>query len=137
MIAACVACAPRGNRFEQDCSQCHDPNKRKEWGCDEPTAEPFAFIDPCPFCDGGSADCVHCKGGGRIPMHRCPNVLATRREFDAITAAALVEHGVLPDEGGWQDQPNTFVRAYPLLMQEIQHWRAVHQRLAQQKATRK
>lgn len=65
-----------------------------------------------------------------MPVHRCPNKLVTRRELEAVTAAAMVEQGVLPDEGGWQDQPATFTAAWPLLMEEINHWREARRKQA-------
>lgn len=65
-----------------------------------------------------------------MPIFRCPQKLATRRERDCVQAAAMVEHGILPDEGGWQDQTATFVAAYPICAHEIQHWRRVAQELA-------
>lgn len=115
--------APRGCAFEQDCTLCEDPDNRSKWGCDEPTAEPLFWIEPCPMCAGNRSDCEHCKGSNRVPMHRCPNVLATARERDLVAAALQVENGLLPDPGGWQDQAATFVQAYPLLAQEIAQWR--------------
>ena len=71
-----------------------------------------------------------------MPVLRCPRRTVTDRERDAIVAASLVERGVLPDQGGWQDQPATFVQAYPLAMLEIEHWRGVA-REAAMKATNK
>lgn len=57
----------------------------------------------------------------------------TRRELETITAAALVEHGILPDEGGWQEQAATFTAAWPLAMQEINHWRDARRKAAASK----
>lgn len=51
-----------------------------------------------------------------------------------VTAASLVEFGVLPETGGWQDQAATFTQAFPLVMQEIEHWRGVHRRIAMQQS---
>lgn len=58
-------------------------------------------------------------------MHRCPHALVDRRDVEVIQACAMVEHGVLPDGGGWQEQPFTFTQVYPLVMREISHWRQV------------
>jgi hypothetical protein len=117
------------------CTTCrHDQAKRREWGCDAATPEPIAWIDPCPFCGGRDDACTHCEGTNRVGVHRCPNALVSQRELHAITAAALVENGVMPDVGGWQDQAATFTQAWPLIMQEIEHWRGVHRRMAQQQA---
>lgn len=132
-----VACAPRGSGFAQDCTQCHDPDKRKEWGCDEPAAEPVAYIEPCPFCAGLRPDCAHCEGTDRIPIRKCPNKLVGRREIDMVMACAMTEQGILPDPGGWEDQAATFTSAWPLVMREIHHWRGIAQHLAMQKARKK
>lgn len=71
-------------------------------------------------------------------MHRCPNVLATKQEFDAINAALLVEQqGVLPGPGGWLDQSATFVAAYPSILREIGHWRSVHQEVERKRHDRR
>lgn len=56
---------------------------------------------------------------------RCPMSLVTDRELGAVSAALLVERGVLPDEGAWNQQAYSFVRAFPLLCREIAHWRQV------------
>lgn len=42
-----------------------------------------------------------------------------------IGAVALVEQGILPDPGGWMDQAAVFTQAYPIVANEIAHWRAV------------
>lgn len=36
-----------------------------------------------------------------------------------MSAAALVESGILPDAGAWQDQPATFVQAFPILSRAL------------------
>ena len=128
--------APGGQRFEQDCTLCHDPENRTKWGCDAPAAEPITSISPCPFCRGGQASCVHCGGTDEVPIFRCPNKLVTNREIDVIAAAAMVERGVLPDPGGWNDQASTFVQAFPFLTREFAHWQRVHQEQAAKKANR-
>lgn len=89
------------------------------------------------FCAGSRPDCAHCRGEDRIPIHRCPRALATKRELDCVTACGLVEHGILPDPGGWQDQAATFTAAYPIVMSEIWHWRRERQRLEMEKANRR
>ena len=61
----------------------------------------------------------------------------TRRSFDALNAAMLVDKGVLPEPGGWQDQPATFVAAYPYIAREIAHWTDVHRKVAIDEARRK
>ncbi len=136
-MAAAVNLAPRGCGFEQDCTRCDDPELRKQWGCDAPAEQPVTWLEPCPFCSGGSASCKHCTGTNRVPIFRCPHALATARERDVLMAASLVEQGMLPDPGGWQDQAATFVEAFPLATNEIAHWREVRRELAQRQAESK
>lgn len=118
-----VCCAPGGKRWDADCRECHDPEKRKQWGCDAETDDPVVELSPCPFCEGVDTECDHCAGTNYVPIRRCPNRLVTARERGAVMAAAQVELGILPDAGGWLDQAHTFVQAYPLLAQEIERWR--------------
>lgn len=129
-----VALAPPGCGFEQNCELCHDPERRKQWGCDAPAAEPVFWIEPCHVCGGRQADCSQCQGQNRVPMFRCPNVLATDREIDCLVAASQVEHGVLPDPGGWQDQAATFVAAYAIARREIGYWQDKHREIAMKKS---
>jgi hypothetical protein len=133
-VACGVACAPQGSGFEQDCSQCHDPETRKRWGCDEPAAEPVTTLRPCPFCAGERETCAHCGGTNEVPIYRCPNRIATRRELDCVAACVLTERGILPDRGGWQDQAATFTQAWPIVMREVDHWRQVAQKQAMRQA---
>lgn len=129
-----LACTEPGQVFEQTCTRCvHSPELRQQWGCDEPVAEATQWLKPCPFCSGSDDSCEHCKGSNEIPILRCPRKTVTQQHMDTITAAALVEQGVLPDRGGWQDQPATFVRAYPTVAREISHWRAWHREQAAKK----
>lgn len=82
------------------------------------------------MCAGTRPECVHCGGANRLPILRCPNKIVTQTETDLIIGAMLVEHGVMPDQGGWQDQPATWTQAYQVAVREIAHWRAEHQRVA-------
>lgn len=125
ILAAVVACAPGGPRWEQSCDECHDPCKRERWGCDAETAEPAVLVSPCPYCEGRRPECSLCRGTNAVALHRCPGALVSSREIDAIRAVFAVEHGVLPDAGGWMDQAATFVDSYPLIARLIAHWREV------------
>lgn len=128
--------APRGCGFEQDCSQCGDLETRKRWGCDGPAAEPVASI-ACPFCEGRDEACTECRGTNSIDIYRCPNQIADERCRTAVAAAIMVEHGVLPESGGWQDQAAKFVQAYPLLVREIAQWNEARIELERKQAERK
>jgi hypothetical protein len=63
-------------------------------------------------------------------------VLATKCLQDFVADVARIESGVLPDPGGWHDQPATFVAACPLAQQEISDWREKHAELARQRANK-
>lgn len=120
------------------CVRCKvDPEARKQWGCDGPVDHVVTTIRPCPFCRGGLPTCSACQGDDAIPIRRCPNALVTMRELEAVHAASQVEFGILPDQGGMQDQSATFVAALPLLQFELAHWARENERLAAEAAQRK
>lgn len=54
-----------------------------------------------------------------------------------MTACFQTEQGIMPDPGGWQDQAATFVAAWPVVMEEIRHWRHVTREQAIAEAERK
>lgn len=113
--------------FPQQCGKlCTDPDQRLAWGCDGPTASELHVVElACFVCHGKDEDCAECAGSGRIQIHECPWRLIQPEHEEAITAAVQMERGILPAEGGWQDQSATFVAAYPLLLNEVAHWRNV------------
>lgn len=49
----------------------------------------------------------------------------------------MVEQGILPDSGGWQDQATLFVQAYPLIANEVNKTRAAIQERATKRAKSK
>lgn len=131
---AAAAFLSGGRPYEQDCARCHDPELRKEWGCDEESAEAWVTITPCPFCHGDDERCAECDGSNAIPIRRCPNTLVEDVHGDILTAAALVEHGILPDPGAWQDQAATFCQVYGVALREINFYRALAQERANKQA---
>ena len=133
-MAVAVAFQSNGSGLEQDCRQCvTSESLRKQWGCDSPTAEPMFWINPCPWCNGGTDHCTHCEGDGRIGIHRCPNTMATKKHVELVGAIMMVEQGILPDPGGWQDQATLFVQAYPLIANEVNKTRSAIQDRASKK----
>lgn len=83
-------------------------------------------MHPCPFCHGDDDGCTHCHGDSRgVPIHRCPRAVVTTTHIDIVNAAVLAQQGVLQDEGAWLDQSATFTAVFPLLCNEINHWRNV------------
>lgn len=137
MLAVAVAMAPPGQGFEPTCTQCHDPEKRKRWGCDAPAPEPIGHLAPCVFCDGSTDECQHCGGENRIPLWRCPNSCLDQAHFDVVSGVAMVERGILPDPGGWQDQAAAFVGAFGLVTREIEAWREILRQKAAREAQRR
>ena len=134
-MAAAITCAPPGAGPVQSCRDCEGNQAlRAEWGCDAPAAEPWNYVQPCPFCAGERRDCQACEGSNQWPLRDCPNRVVTRAELDLIGAAAMVEKGVLPDAGGWQAQAATFVEAFPFAAREISQWREVAMKRAQKDA---
>lgn len=69
-----------------------------------------------------------------MPLHRCPRVTTPREALDVVQAALLVEAGVLPMAGGWNDQAATFTGAWRIVVREIQHWREVAREAAMREA---
>jgi len=108
---------------------------RGPWGCDGPTASPeFAVTIRCFVCDGRDPGCPDCRGTGDIEIRDCPWKRVEDQHLDACDAMVRMESGILPGPGGFSDQSATFVEAYPLLRAELDHWREVQQRRAEQKA---
>lgn len=123
MLAAAIVCSAKGEGPVQSCRVCRTSRRlRAEWGCDGPSAEPWGYLG-CPFCAGDSPECTACAGTGQIPQSECPHRVVTERELGLIAAFAMVENGVLPDPGGWNDQAATFVSAYPFGAREIHSYR--------------
>lgn len=48
-------------------------------------------------------------------MHRCPFALTTPEHWAIVRAVDLLDCGVLPDSGGWAEQPATAVEAIALV----------------------
>jgi len=54
-----------------------------------------------------------------------------------VQSVAMVEQGILPDDGGWHDQAATWVQAHPILARELAHWREVRMEQDRKEAERK
>lgn len=124
MIAAGVLWTPGG--LPQSCQQCrhpeHGPERRKQWGCDEPT-EWEQLVADCVVCSGKSETCSHCNGEGKVRYYRCPNTLLKRDAADVCRAALMFEQGVLPVGGGWAEQSAPFIDALSIARSELAHYR--------------
>ncbi len=110
-----------GHAWRQSCRVCRDHSNpdsarlRREWGCDEPTPEPQFELE-CPDCEGLHATCSTCSGSGVLSMHRCPLSVATAEHWAIIRAVDMLQHGVLPDAGGWAEQAGTCIDAMVLVL---------------------
>lgn len=56
--------------------------------------------------------------------------------MEVCRAAELLEHGVLPDPGGWQDQSAVGCDAIELAFGELCRWRRVAEKEAVEQARR-
>lgn len=121
-----------------DCGKCRGPASavlRPLWGCDGPAChagEPVDVFDvTCSWClnvPEKRAQCLECKGTGAINHNRCPMALLRENEDgDAVqmwmrTYALFDQRGVLPDDGGWEDQSALFVRFVHIVDHERSQW---------------
>lgn len=108
------------DEWEQDCRVCKRPDKadlRKRWGCDE-ECEPRRLS--CVLCPADDPDpaCQVCAGTGEWALNRCPNAYAGDEARRVVTAAGMIEIGVLPASGGWDEQTALFHQAAGLALRE-------------------
>ncbi len=114
MLAALL----RRGRLEQNCRTCRtSPEARERWGCDRPL-ERSAATDSveCPRCDAVPSrmgGCSRCRGEGRIPILRCPNVVLGSDPGFALFLDCydLLQQGILPAPGGAFAQAHQFLEA--------------------------
>lgn len=143
MIAAAVRWSPDG--IQQDCKQCQPPPNeseeeraerlalRREWGCDGPAEHPWGAIE-CLECPAGRPrpSCPECKGSGRIELRTCPWQELEPIHLEVVAQAELIEHGLLPAPGTWNDQTATFVDAARLALSERARYMEVAESRRQQ-----
>jgi hypothetical protein len=100
------------------CRTCTSPDAedlRRTWGCDSQAPEALFEVD-CPRCYGSHAECELCGGSGSVPVHRCPWATRTRVIGRVLDYSSLLECGVLPVGGGWEDQSATFADALSIVL---------------------
>jgi hypothetical protein len=106
--------------LEPTCRLCRRPENRdlrERWGCDGP-AEAWGRI-PCPSCgDEADEDCATCGGAGHLELTRCPWSMIGPRERYACEVAVLLEGGLLPFGGGWDELPASLVQAVRIVARE-------------------
>lgn len=78
-----------------DCQKC-STNKRKSYGCENETKEPFLLID----------------GEG---IRRCPRKLITKQSAEYIKFYGYYEKGYLPNAGGILEQPAKLMDAITVI----------------------
>lgn len=112
-----------GGGLEVNCRTC--PPGRRVWrGCEVPSERPILRIT-CPHCLG--AGCEECRQG-RFEVFRCPGRTVPRIAWELCRDLGLLESGILPGEGGWLDQPQTWVDALDLLASERAAYREEERR---------
>lgn len=115
MAAAALAWGPRP---PQTCARCRtSPELRKEWGCDEPAAR-STWTLTCWRCGGEDEKCEVCAGRREVDQFRCPQSMAGPHERAVCASADLLEVGILPVAGGWEDQAATFCDAVRIALHE-------------------
>lgn len=74
----------------------------------------------CPLCPDGDPDpaCEVCAGAGSWTLRRCPYVFTSHEDRKVVACANLVDLGILPAPGGWQDQTAWFQQAASLAIGE-------------------
>lgn len=104
------------------CTTCEaEPNAgwRKTWGCTEDAPSPTYSLE-CPRCRTGIPDCELCAGDGWVHYHRCPVRRITPEVSELMELWAFYHsHGLLPVEGGLDDQTGVFLSAMLFLDAEV------------------
>lgn len=74
----------------------------------------------CPLCPDRDPDpeCGVCAGSGQWTLRRCPYVYTNGGDRKVVSCASMVELGVLPAPGGWQDQTAWFQQAASLVLHD-------------------
>ena len=91
---------------------------QKLWGCfGHEGTRPWEM--PCPSCIGFvDPNCPNCGGNQWIESHICINSVIGdgSHELDAWfdTYHIFRTHNILPESGGWNDQPQTFKQIYDI-----------------------
>jgi len=128
-------------KVPQTCRTCTRPESaelRRWQGCDGPAPAALFSVD-CPRCAGTRHDCDLCAGAGEVPVDRCPWATMSEQVARVCEYASLIEHGVLPVEGGLEDQSDTFVTALRLVLStrgKVEKERAERQAQPQEAAGR-
>lgn len=121
MIAAAALLDCRGGGICGD--ECPNRNKIDPTGCTGPPTGPS--VVSCLICAGHDGECPECHGLNRVEIAGCPRLRITKDHEAAVHAALQMEAGILPVAGAWLDQSATFVDAFPVLRNEVAHWRNV------------
>jgi len=91
---------------------------KQEWGCKQPTQLPIASLI-CIRCKGEG--CERCNQRGEEDVYDCPVKLIrqTSRVFSVLTAYRwLKSHNLLPNPGGWLEQPASLLQAIEIVEDE-------------------
>jgi hypothetical protein len=73
----------------------------------------------CPECTVATREqCRACEGTGRQIVDRCPGRTIPRIAWDVCRSVALLDVGILPVTGGWQEQSATWAEAMSIVARE-------------------
>lgn len=87
-------------KLDLNCAACNEILK-KERGCEQDSPIPDKWQI------------------GEVSLQRCPLKAVDRRVFIYIKAYNFLQHGILPNTGGWLNQPAKFIEAMELIDYEI------------------
>lgn len=65
---------------------------------------------------GSGAPCDRCEGTGQVEVHRCPRAISDPMARRVIGYVNMLEAGILPVAGGWEDQSASFAEAAAVAM---------------------
>lgn len=111
-----MAAAARYSRLPQDCRVCRRPDAearaaRERWGCDGPSTEGTLFEYDCVRCAGQDPGCTRCAGTGIEKATRGAFSVIRPISIRVLDYVDLMEAGIFPVAGGWEEQSATFTRA--------------------------
>lgn len=119
------------------CPLCRTSDElREHWGCDKAASVAIYAIE-CPRCDAADPGCDLCDGDGELYVNRCPSSQIDRGTARVMQAYRWAREGVLPNSGGYCDQPAELMHAFSLLDRERGRIEEERERRAREAAKRR
>lgn len=116
MIAAAVAF---DDELDNDCTVCRvSPEMREAWGCERDTPIPLYQFE-CWACRANDdEECKTCGGTRQVGLRRCPRSQLDEDAVALLAASNMLQAGVFPAAGSWEDQAATFCDAVVIVGSE-------------------